>query len=171
MKKTKFILLLIIILCSVTGFSQNKKAKKKADSDTHIFRYEIECAGVGNAGTYLVKVWSYSKKPIVAFEQAGKNALHGVLFKGFSASNACRQAQKPIVANTAVEQEQAEFFKKFFRDGGAYLKYINSAGNTVTGAVKIRKEYKVSRIISVSKDLLRKDLEDAGILKALSSGF
>jgi len=171
MKKTKFILLIIIILFSATGFSQNKKAKKKADSDMHIFRYEIECAGVGNAGTYLVKVWSYSKKPIVAFEQAAKNAVHGVLFKGFPASKECRQGQKPIAANPAVEQEQAEFFKNFFRDNGAYLKYINIAGNTATGTVKIGKEYKVSRIISVAKDQLRKDLEDEGVIKGLSSGF
>jgi len=171
MKKTKFILLIIIILFSATGFSQNKKAKKKADKDTHIFRYEIECAGVGNAGTYLVKVWSYSKKPTVAFDQAAKNAVHGILFKGFPASNACHQGQKSIAANSTVEQEQAEFFKNFFRDGGAYLKYVNSAGNTATGVVKIGKEYKVSRVISVSKDQLRKDLEDAGIIKGLSSGF
>jgi len=171
MKKTKFILLIILVLCSATGFSQNKKAKKQADSDTHIFRYEIECAGVGNAGTYLVKVWSYSKKPIVAFDQAKKNAVHGVLFKGFSASDVCRQAQKPIVTDPAVEQEQAKFFKKFFRDGGAFLRYVNSSGNTATGTVKIGKEYKVSTIISVSKDQLRKDLEEAGIIKGLSSGF
>jgi len=171
MKKMKFILLIIIVLCSVTGFSQNKKAKKKADGDTHIFRYEIECAGVGTAGTYLVKVWSYSKKPIVAFEQAGKNAVHGVLFKGLPASKACRQSQVPMAANSPVWSERAEFYEQFFRDGGEYLKYINSSGNTAMETIKIGKEYKVSTIISVAKDQLRKDLETAGILNELSSGF
>ncbi|MCL2290304.1 MAG: hypothetical protein FWC34_06330 [Bacteroidetes bacterium] len=170
MKKMKFILLIIIALCTVTGFSQNKKAKKKADKDTHIFRYEIECAGVGTAGTYVVKVWSYSKKPFVAFDQAKKNAVHGILFKGFPASNACRQAQRPI-ANPGVEQEQAEFFRHFFRDGGEYLKYINASGNSARETIKVGKEYKVSAIISVAKDQLRKDLETAGIIKELSSGF
>ena len=38
--------------------------------------------------------------------------------------------------------------------------------------VKVGKnEYKVGVVISVSKDLLRKDLEAAGIIKGLGAGF
>lgn len=36
---------------------------------------------------------------------------------------------------------------------------------------KVGKEYKVGIVISVMKDALRKDLESAGVIKGLSSGF
>lgn len=37
--------------------------------------------------------------------------------------------------------------------------------------IKIGKEYKVGVVISVNVAMLRKDLEDAGIIKGLSNGF
>jgi hypothetical protein len=37
--------------------------------------------------------------------------------------------------------------------------------------IKIGKEYKIGVIVSVQKDYLRKDLEAAGVIKGLSSGF
>jgi len=40
-----------------------------------------------------------------------------------------------------------------------------------TESVKVGKEYKIGVVVSVSKDQLRKDLEAAGIIKGLSSGF
>ena len=171
MKKTKFILAAIIILCSATVFSQNKKAKKNADKETLFFRYEIECMGVGTAGTYLVKVWSYSKKPEVALEQAKKNAIHGIIFKGFGASNACRQAQKPMATSPTLEHEQAGFFKTFFKNGGDYMKYVATSEPNSRDVLKIGKEYKVGVVVSIFKDNLRKDLETAGILKGLNTGF
>ncbi len=79
--KTKFILLAVSFVLCLPVFAGSKK---KADKDTEHFRYEIECAGNGAQGTYLVKVYSYSKKPNVAAEQCKKNAVHGIIFKGYS---------------------------------------------------------------------------------------
>jgi len=169
MKKVKFILLSLIILCCFSGFSQ---AKKKADKDTHVFRYEIECAGVGVEGSYLVKVWSFSKKPVIAFEQSKKNAVHGVIFKGFGANSVAGcQSQRAIAGTPTIEQQNADYFKKFFSDGGDYMKYVTTSGPISTDVLKIGKEYKVGVVVAVSKDNLRKDLEAAGIIKGLSSGF
>ncbi|MDR2972824.1 MAG: hypothetical protein LBU83_13015 [Bacteroidales bacterium] len=169
MKFIKFILTTIFILCCFTGFSQ---AKKKANKDTQDFRYDIECAGTGAQGFYLVNVWTYSKKPAVAFEQSKKNAVHGVLFKGFGSNSiAGCTSQRPIAANPTVEQEQADFFKKFFSNGGDYMKYVTNSGPINQKTLKVGKEYKVGVVVSVAKEQLRKDLEAAGIIKGLSSGF
>jgi hypothetical protein len=37
--------------------------------------------------------------------------------------------------------------------------------------MKVGKEYKVSAIVSVMKDQLRKDLTQQGVLKGLANGF
>lgn len=167
----KTITLIFIFFISLLGFSQ---AKKKADKATEEFRYEIECAGIGTDGTYLIKVWSYSKKGNIAIEQAKKNAVHGIIFKGFVGSGQGCVTQKALVTNTNVEVEKEEFFKLFFEDGGKYMKFVNvsSDGNIdAKDRMKVGKEYKIGILVSVMKDALRKDLESAGIVKSLSSGF
>ena len=170
MKKTKFILTTILILCCFVGFSQTKKEKKAADKQTEVYRYELACAGTGVQGTYLVKVWTYAKKSNVALEQSKKNAVHGIIFKGFTGNSiAGCTSQRPIASNPTIEQEQSDFFRKFFSDGGDYMKYVSvSGGNEL---IKVGKEYKVGVVVSVAKEQLRKDFEAAGIIKGLSSGF
>jgi len=157
---------IIGITMSISG--QNRKA----DKDTRNWVYEIEPVGVGAQGTYLIKVWSYSKKPLVALEQAKKNAVHGIIFKGFLGVNGI-PGQRPLTNNPNLEIEQAEFFKNFF-DGGKYMKFVNVSNDGAVAAedrLKVGKEYKIGVIVSVNVAGLRKDLEDGGILKGLSSGF
>ena len=68
---------LLSVLCalSICLVATASVSKKKADKDTNQYRYEIECAGNGTQGTYLVKVWTYSKKANVAENQCRKNAI------------------------------------------------------------------------------------------------
>ena len=73
MKRNKIItivLLLFVFIMNNDMYSQ--QARKKADKDTKNWRYEIEGVGEGKEGTYLIKVWTYSKKSNVAIEQAKK---------------------------------------------------------------------------------------------------
>ena len=83
----KFLLSLLVAACCVPAFAGI--SQKKANKDTNQFRYEIECAGNAIQGTYLVKVWSYSKKANVAENQCRKNAVHGVIFKGYGGGQGC----------------------------------------------------------------------------------
>jgi hypothetical protein len=160
------------IFAAQNTFSQ---AQKKADNDTKLWRYEVQCEGVGNEGTKLIKVFSYSKKPDVAIEQAKKNAVHAMIFQGFNGNSGVGcPTQKPLTNNPGLEQEKKEFFDSFFADGGKYMKFVSVSGDgsiAVEDRMKVGKEYKVGVIVSVMYDLLRKDLEAAGIVRSLSSGF
>ncbi len=163
----KFIISGMFLFLSIVS-----NAQKKEDARTMEWRYEIECAGIGKDGYYLIKVFTYSKKKNLPMEQAKKNAVHGILFKGFSGNDqtGC-YTQKPICTNPNIEFEKAEFFDTFFEDGGKYMKYVtdSSDGNIdPNDRMKVGKEYKVGIIVAVSKDLLRKDMEAAGIIKGLS---
>ena len=145
-------------------------AKKKADKDTNQFRYELECSGnEAKQGTYLVKVWSYSKKAAVAENQCRKNAVHGVIFKGYGRTRECVE-QRPLANTPGIETQYKEYFDKFFADGGEFQKYASIIAGT-TETVKVGKEYKVGVVVSVRKDDLRKALEAAGVIRGLSSGF
>ena len=136
------------------------------------WNYEIEPVGVGTQGTYLIKVWSYSKNPEVAIEQAKKNAVHGVIFKGFGGISGV-PGQHPLTDNPNLEIEQAEFFRNFFANGGKYMKFVNVTNDGSVAAedrLKVGKEYKIGVVVSVNVAGLRKDLEDAGMIRSLGSG-
>jgi hypothetical protein len=180
--KNLFFAVALLITCGLVAFATpcyaQKQAKKKADKATLVWEYEIEpTTGQAVQGSILVKVWSYSKKKEVALEQAGKNAVHGVLFKGVAGLKDGHNRvpeQKPMVTDVTAEETHAKFLKEFFSDGGKYMKYVNFVNNGVPGPgdiIKVGKEYKVGVRVSVSKDALRKEMEAAGIVKALGAGF
>ena len=167
-------IILLITLSLILTLPSNAQ-KRKADKDTKNWRYELEGIQQGVSGTYLIKVWQYSKKPTVAIEQAKKNAVHGIVFKGYSAAkNGRLPGQPPLTNNPNLDQEKKEFFDDFFKDNGKYMKYVNLAGDGAVAAgdrIKVGKEYKIGVIVSVSMSSLRKDLESAGIIKSLMDGF
>jgi len=169
MKHAATAILFIVITTTVFG-----QARKKADKDTERWRYELEVVNEGAQGTYLIKIWSYSKRPQVALEQAKKNAIHGIVFKGYTGAGRIK-GQKPLVQDPSAELTYEAFFKAFFADNGKYMKFVQL---TTDGAIapgdimKVgKKEYKVGIVVSVSKDELRKYLEAEKIIRSLSSGF
>ena len=169
LKKTGLLLIIMISISSIA----NAQAKKKADKATAAWRYEIEVVQTGTQGNYLIKVWSYSKKPDVAIEQAKKNAVHGIIFKGFAGTQSV-PGQKALITNVDLEDEKADFFKPFFADGGKYMKYVSLSTDGAVAAedrMKVGKEYKIGVIVSVNVSGLRKELEEVGVIKSLNSGF
>ena len=155
---SKALFMLVILTLSVV----------RLDAKSHITdtRYDIEGVETGQQGTYLVKVYVYSKKSSVTTEEFKFAAVHGVIFRGFAGKGF--GAQKPI-AKPEAQTQHADFFNAFFNNGdyAAYAQVVNP----VADRVKIGKEYKVAATVSVSKDELRKTLEGAGVIRSLNSGF
>jgi len=159
---------LLIVLPGVYG-----QRRKKEDANTRNWRYEIEGVQTGVQGTYLIKVWTYSNRPDLAIEQAKKNAVHGIIFRGFAGTGRV-PGKKPLAQSPNLEEEKSDFFSLFFGEGGKYMKYISLTNDGAVAAqdrMKVGKEFKIGVIVSVNVDGLRKDLEDAGIIKSLGGGF
>jgi len=130
--------------------------------------YEIECAGAGTQGSQLVKVWIYGNGGDASIDMFKRYAVHGVIFKGYAGGNGCTP-QKPLATNPALEQQRANFFDPFFNTDKAYNKYATQVGNIERR--NVGGENKIGATISVAKDMLRKDLEAAGVIRGLSNGF
>jgi hypothetical protein len=171
--KTSSIVLLVLFSFIQTANAQ--KGRKKANKQTTAWRYELEALATGVQGTYQIKVWSYSKNVETATEQAKKNAVHGIIFKGFPNKGRV-QGQKPLARNSNLYKENEYFFKEFFKTGGGdYMKFVTLASNGQIAAgdrIKIsKKEYKIGVVVSVNIAELRKHLESKGIIRGLSNGF
>lgn len=73
-----------------------------------------------------MKVWTYAKKADKAIAQAPKNAVHGIIFKGYAANPEARvPGRRAMVTDYAVEQEFADYFEEFFADGGRYMRFVS----------------------------------------------
>lgn len=163
-----------LLLCFSLNINAQWK-KKKADKATLEWRYDVECEGIAKQGSKLVKVWSYSKNPKHSINHAMKNAVHGMIFKGYAGGGRGCTSFQPLVKDPSLEKDNDAFFKTFFSEGGEYRKYVTSAtdGNIAPGdRLKVSKrEYKIGVVVNVSTDQLRKRLEKEGIVRGLSAGF
>jgi hypothetical protein len=168
MKTLKITLLIsgLLFFC-FSGYSQKKK------NPAAFYNYEVECLGTGVDGTQLIKVWGYGKKPNDAVEQAKKNAVHAVMFKGILAGKpGCMM--RPLITDPGAEQQHQDYFDAFFKAKGKYLSFVtisNDGSIDPKDRLKVGGQYKVGAVVSVSHSALRKELEAAGIIKALGTGF
>ena len=164
--KIFFLFCLMALTCTITR--AQSKSKKQLAGYT-IDNYEVECVGVGKEGTKLWKVWGYAKKPDAAILQAKRNAVHAAIFKGVYAGK-CPKTE-PLLTDPGLEEKNQDYFDDFFRNGGKYLDFVALSGDGMEERVKVGKQYKVAIVVSVMYSRLRKELEEAGIVKSLNNGF
>ncbi|MDE7462675.1 MAG: hypothetical protein K2M88_05890 [Muribaculaceae bacterium] len=158
MRKSLFYLILVSFL--LTPF--NVLCKDLPD-------YEIEGAGIGAQGVYLVSITIITKNKNVSDRELETAAVHGVLFRGFSDPKG-RSHQKPLAGSPANEAEHIDFYKEFFGDKGTAHTYASTI-NGSRSILKSGKAYKVSVKATVRKEDLYNYLSGMGIIKGLNSIF
>jgi hypothetical protein len=132
--------------------------------------YQTECISTNTDGYITIKIWDIKKGSKYKSEQARKDAVHALLFSGFSGNNNC-STQLPLLNKT----EEQENFKKiettFFASRGQWSKFTRSSDTETTLAENMGpKSWKVYEI-SISSNELRKYLEELNIIKSLNNGF
>jgi len=164
MRKIAFVLLAVAgLLFSASAVAAPKKAADKPD-----FRYDIEYVKSVGTGISSIKVWSYASKAQNAMNESRRNAVHGIIFKGYAGAGA---SFSPLCKSPSAMTDNADFFNHFFADGGDYMRYVSSVQEGSDEVVKFGKEYKFGQIVNVNVKELRKALENAGIIKGLGAGF
>ena len=155
------------MLMMLFSLTTNAQARKKAEKDTQEWRYEIEAVQIGTQGTSLIKVWSYSKKPDVAIEQAKKEAINAALFTSIrNGKQECNNS--PILNAPNIREIKADYFNNFFKDNGEYKKFASTKDESFG-----KKEKENGRdgdvvygyIIRVMRSELKKQMITDGILK------
>lgn len=148
--------MIMLLALSISGMAKGDKMPK----------YDITGAGSGTEGTILVKVYVYSKK--ATDQDLKRAAVHGVVFRGCSGN--ASGARQPAMAAPTAESDNAAFCEAFFATDGPCQNYATIVGGSYD-RVKTQKGYKCGAILQVDKTALRKELEKAGVVRSLSSGF
>lgn len=152
----KLLSLMILFLTAVGAVAKSDKMPQ----------YDITGAGSGSEGTILVKVYVYSKS--VSDKDLKRAAVHGVVFRGCTGN--ASGARQPAMAPPTAETDNATFCEAFFAPDGQCQGFATIIAGSYD-RVKTQKGYKSGAILQIDKTSLRKELEKAGVIRSLSSGF
>jgi hypothetical protein len=145
-------------------------------SSTSYFSYQTECVNVELDGSQTVKAYGMGRGRVDAVEQAYKNAVRDVIFKGISSGS--RECQsRPLMLEVNAEEKYRTYFNTFFADRSRF-------GNTVNYSrfVSLQDERLIqhinrrpmtqnvdqdvySAVVRVQREALRQQLIKDGIIK------
>lgn len=124
----------IIVLTSIFAFAITTsygQVHQKKIAGEYVTSMETECMGVELDGSQTLKVYGYGNSKNDAVEQAKKNAVRDVLFKGIiKGKNECNQ--KPVLNEVNCQEKHEDYFNAFFADGGKFLQFISMNDMPIT---------------------------------------
>ena len=129
--------------------------------------YNIECISIENEGYVKLKMGNYVKPTEFNIESACKDAIKAVLYSGYSSTNC--QTQKPILKESSDIDNFKKIESNFFSSNGKWKTFVRNSLDT--NNIKTDKTENKEFAIVVSKDQLRKYLEEQKIIKSLNTGF
>lgn len=157
----------LVLLTALTILSFGCKTRSKIGAS---YQYKTECVGIELDGSETLRTWGQGRNRLDAIEQAKKNAVRDVLFKGImDGSKECNM--KPLVPEVNAQEKYETYFNTFFADGGSYKNFVNSKdGSDVHPEVMknreklgSQEEYRI--IVRVLRSDLKQKLIQDGILK------
>ena len=120
-------------------------------------------------GSQTVKAWGNGRNRWDAIEQAKKNAVNEVLFKGiYEGKQDCEK--RPVLPEVNARQKNEAYFNKFFSDNGEYTKYISLKDERIDS--KLSRDRQVARksvthgvVLNILRAELRQKMIEDGIIK------
>ena len=129
--------------------------------------YQTECISVEQDGSQTLRVFGKGRNRSDAMEQAKKDAVYDILFKGVLKGNKGYNL-RPIVTEVNARERYQDYFDIFFMDGGEYLKYVSMADKRLGSTKKVKdSDAQVGYLVTVRVLIpdLRQRLRQDGILK------
>lgn len=129
--------------------------------------YQTECISVEQDGSQTLRVFGKGRNRSDAIEQAKKDAVYEVLFRGVQKGNKGYNL-RPIVTEVNARERYQDYFDIFFMDGGEYLKYVSMADRRLGSTKKVKNsDAQVGYLVTVRVLIpeLRQRLRQDGILK------
>lgn len=159
---------LLIIIFLITSCNPQRRISQNYDR-------EIECLGTEMDGSVTVKAFGKGSNKKDALEQAKKNAVNEIIFKGLiSGKSDCGSI--PLLTTPNARLKFEEYFNSFFSDGGAYSDFVSDKDErTGLKLTKGRKDYAIrpftrenvthNIVLRVEKFKIKKKLIADGIIK------
>lgn len=140
--------------------------RMKGIMDRNKISYEYEAQALNGSknadGTMLIKAWGTDTKVKKAKEQAKRNAVRALLFKGIPNS----AVKRPLVNEPGAEEKYRDYFDRFFAEGGKYNQYIVEIKSVdARDYIKSGCMHRVAVNMKIHYLALQKELENSNIIK------
>ncbi len=154
MVKYIYVVILALFLIPFITLSQSK--------NSGFIKYKTECLGSELDGSYTLKAWGSGRNNSDAVEQAMKNAVYEIIFKGIpDGDKSC--SRTGLVIDAGTEGKNQEYFSIFFADGGPYKDFVNLKDERIRHKIKrekVKREVSIteSAVVRVNRFKLKKKL-------------
>ena len=123
---------------------------------------KAECLGTELDGSMTLRSWGTGRNNSDAVEQAKKNAVAEVIFKGISVGQSVC-SRSPLLIDMGAEKKHEEYFAAFFSDDGPYKEFVNLNDEKIKHKIKREKKktdvsVTKSSIVRVNRLALKKKL-------------
>lgn len=138
---------------------------KSKQSTAGNYSYKTECFGNSLDGSQTVKAWGTGRDKEEAIENAKKNALNDLIFKGIiEGKSGCDI--RPIVAEVNARSKYEDYFNTFFTKGNNYNKFvtIDEKKNSYQ-VIKARERITYGIVMKLHSAALKQKMITDGILK------
>lgn len=159
----------IVIICSaIVLLSACYHGRKVGKTTSGYYQYEVECEGTELDGSQMVRGFGNGKNYDDAKNQAKKNALYGVIFKGVRlGKTGC--SVKPLLFDPNAYDQNSDYFNEFFKDGGNYSNFVTIRDTPRRSKLKENSgdgsEKLFGIIVTIDIVALKKELMEKGIIK------
>lgn len=130
--------------------------------------YATECQYLNHEsdGSITIRAYGQGRNRGDALEQARKNAVEQVIFKGIYVPGNS-SLSRPLVYEVNAREKYEDFFNTFFRDGGDFNSFVHGDDKRIGTNEKSWSgtQAKISTTVTVERGLLKQYLKDINIIK------
>lgn len=157
--------LFLIVLTVSVAFNFSCRRDTVLPDNYSLMTFETQCLGSSMDGTLRLKAWGTGANRAAAIENAKRNALRDVLFKGIRSGSAeCNQ--NPLIYEVNAQERYEDYFNAFFSEGGAYTRYAFLYDETLTSRTKAKGKTQQAYgvVVTVHRAELQQRLLNDGII-------
>lgn len=109
-----------VLICCLSCTAQSKQTKSAS-----YYHYETECLEDKLDGYFIFMAWGTGSSKKEAIDQAQRNAINDILFKGVNKSTC---SVRPLITEVQAREKYRGYIAEFFRED--YLDYIKIEKST-----------------------------------------
>lgn len=165
MKKLLLISAILFIIGSMVSYIYAQR-----NSNFGHYTTEPECLGIEFDGSVTLRSWGTGRNRIDAVNQAKKNAVYYVIFKGINKGDPnCNP--RPLLSEINSEIKYEDFFNLFFSDkNGDYKKFCSAKKERLRNKIfrkgmRDSKRVTYSVVVNVNRSNLKEKLQHNGLIK------
>lgn len=140
------------------------RSKQTIGNSYSYYDFKSTLISASPSGYITMRSWGSGPNLASAINEAKKNAVSDVLFKGFDTSN--NYMARPVIHEVNARQRYAEYFDRFFADGGEYDKFVvetsSTDGSRTESKSQGRQNYGIT--VTVDRNALQNQMRADGII-------